>query len=531
MYGMSWSILKTIERMLVVAALLLVGGSVASGSDTKILISEALVNPEGSDSGHEWIEIYNRSGEAVDIGGMLIEVAGKGFEKKAEIKKEVELGANSFFLICENEVENCDYYVDKIGMQNGGSATDGIRIIGESSQITDTLLYDQPNSNELVDDSGEIAQDSDCLNIPSGQGFSIGRKSLEDSDVSAADFEIYQFPTPGEKNRKIDIYNVIWISEVNKNDDFVEIFINTESLDLTLFRLFIDDNDIILDNQVSDIGLIVVDGQVSESSCVKLMGPGDITIDKLCLDRLPGGGSMCRVENTGIGEDFQLCEATSGEKNQMYNFQLTNLTEIPDYTPTKSYFGSKFCTFYCNDRDSCIAVDNTSGIELKGNGIVSNNECYKAVLKVEGGQSEIDYLFEKIELQINPIKLQPDLEQSLRIVQAEFIRSSAENSNFMVKLNTQKDNFYLVRGENIDFDLLPSTIYRITGILYPYSKSADGEDKFEILPTDIAKIRAQDANFTLLSKSGKSAGRGFWGGLQGSFLALGLIRLVTYKIF
>ena len=41
--------------------------------------------------------------------------------------------------------------------QNSGSATDGIRLVNAGGTVMDTVLYDSPNNNGLLDDLASIA--------------------------------------------------------------------------------------------------------------------------------------------------------------------------------------------------------------------------------------------------------------------------------------------------------------------------------------------------------------------------------------
>lgn len=157
-----------------------------------------MYDPAGTDSGYEWIELYNPLDTQITITGWKFQVAGTTFTDTTTVGEGV-IGAKSYILICENKVEGCDIYVSKLAMQNGGDSTDGIQILDSKGNVVDTVLYDKPNKNSLTKENGTISPDSETA-PPSGSGKSIGRKNMIDTDNSYNDFYIFDTPTPGDTN-------------------------------------------------------------------------------------------------------------------------------------------------------------------------------------------------------------------------------------------------------------------------------------------------------------------------------------------
>jgi len=165
--------------------------------DPHILINEVFVNPEGSDLGFEWIEFYNPTKEAVDFMDWSVEAAGKNFALVTTMGETID--TQEYFLLCEPKVLECNLYVEKLGFQNGGSATDGIRLVSNLGETVDELFYDSPNSNFLTDLTGNIVLDSETAEaITSAK--SLGRLGIIDNDNSATEFQIFDKPTPGDIN-------------------------------------------------------------------------------------------------------------------------------------------------------------------------------------------------------------------------------------------------------------------------------------------------------------------------------------------
>ncbi len=162
----------------------------------EIKINEVLYDSEGSDSGNEWIEIYNNSTETVDLSGWKILKAGTEFTEVFTFP-EYSIDPLSFVIIGEENIQFADFTTD-LAFQNGGSATDGIRLISVDGIYTDTVLYDSPNTNQLTDDNGNIAE---FFAPDVSSGFSLARivDGMDTNDCNA-DFFACEYLTPGNSN-------------------------------------------------------------------------------------------------------------------------------------------------------------------------------------------------------------------------------------------------------------------------------------------------------------------------------------------
>jgi len=164
-----------------------------------VVINEVLYDPVGSDGGYEWIELYNPTDTAVDLSIWKIEKAGSEFSTVLifdPLSFHV-IYPNSYFLIGEEFVPDADMTHD-LGFQNGGSATDGIRLISADTLYTDTILYDSPNTNNLPDD---ISNPGTSFAVDVAGGKSLARKhDGEDTNNSEIDFFECEFTTPGQTN-------------------------------------------------------------------------------------------------------------------------------------------------------------------------------------------------------------------------------------------------------------------------------------------------------------------------------------------
>jgi hypothetical protein len=163
-------------------------------SSSTILINEVLYDPSGSDSGHEWLELINISSTSIDLEDWTIEKGGTSFELAATLPS-YQISPNEYLLIGENEVQEADINVSDLSMQNGGSATDGVRILDSTGHVVDTLLYDFPNTNMLPGDVLKTTYAPDVSN-----GNSLARINTTDTDRSATDFAETSIMSPGDEN-------------------------------------------------------------------------------------------------------------------------------------------------------------------------------------------------------------------------------------------------------------------------------------------------------------------------------------------
>ncbi len=165
-------------------------------ASTTIIINEVMYDPQGSDEGLEWIELKNVSDDPINIQGWKIQAAGTTYIDKAVLPNFI-LSSGELLVIGEPNTPYANITVPSLAFQNGGTETDGIRIVDLSNHIIDTLLYDSPNANNLVDDTGVpgVSFASDVIS-----GHTLSRKRNTDTDKSDQDFVDTLTPTPGEEN-------------------------------------------------------------------------------------------------------------------------------------------------------------------------------------------------------------------------------------------------------------------------------------------------------------------------------------------
>ena len=210
----------------------------AFGQD--ILINEVLYNPDGSDDGAEWVEICNAGSDTVDLSGWALQNAGTSWSD-VFVLEDGFLAPGEYLVIGSGSDSHPGSFDPNL--QNGGSSSDGLRLVDASGLVIDTVLYDSPNSNGLLDDLGSTKGGT----APeASSGHSIGRSpDCTDTDDSTIDFAEFETPSPGAQNTAGGGSGVCELGDVKINEfmanpsgsdsgaEWVELY-NMGSVDLDL---------------------------------------------------------------------------------------------------------------------------------------------------------------------------------------------------------------------------------------------------------------------------------------------------------
>lgn len=132
---------------------------------------------------------------AVSLYQWQIQVAGDSFEQAYTFPQYI-LAARGYCLVGGEYVENRDLTA-AFSFQNGGSCTDGVRLVSPDSSKYDTILYDTPNTNELPDD---IALPGTMLLNDVESGHSLARVQNGFDTNQITDWFDCENPTPGMMN-------------------------------------------------------------------------------------------------------------------------------------------------------------------------------------------------------------------------------------------------------------------------------------------------------------------------------------------
>jgi hypothetical protein len=171
------------------------------GPGSGLVINELMYDPDGSDDGFEWIELYHAGDKAIDLSGWAIELGTSSFSPNYTFPEGATIAPGGRLLIGELAILDSDYFAT-LGMGNASSNADAVRIVDCTGFASDTVIYGEVNTDSFVDDSGEIAT---SLAPQVAGGSSLQRVSDGyDTDASAVDFAEQIAPTPGAPNPEIE---------------------------------------------------------------------------------------------------------------------------------------------------------------------------------------------------------------------------------------------------------------------------------------------------------------------------------------
>jgi hypothetical protein len=177
---------------LVCSLLLCLEGGAWAG-DLQVVINEVLYDPDGSDTGYEFVELFNRGEACVCLEGWTFETGNGGYRERWKLEwrgtKAESIGPHGFFVIGEDRVVPEPDFVASLDLQNG---PDGCRL-RDPVGGTDVVGWGQLDFEEYFE--GAPVED-----VKSGS--SIGRDpDGSDSDLNRADFRALAIPSPADHNR------------------------------------------------------------------------------------------------------------------------------------------------------------------------------------------------------------------------------------------------------------------------------------------------------------------------------------------
>ncbi|MEA2104050.1 MAG: lamin tail domain-containing protein [Candidatus Cloacimonadota bacterium] len=228
----------------VLIAILLSGSLVGQ----QIKINEVYYNHPGSDTGYEWIEIFNSGQISQNLSQWQIETGGSGFAIDFTFP-DVIIGSGEFLIIGEEYVPQADI-ITELNFYNGGSHTEGIRLISASGDTIDTILYSSPNGNNLP---GDANQPGIYFAPNVGDGHSLIRfPDGNDTNNCEQDFFDCAEPNPGSANNLVMDLEILSIQILPENPDSLdEIIVSFEAQNnsqITVqseewsYRIFWDEN-------------------------------------------------------------------------------------------------------------------------------------------------------------------------------------------------------------------------------------------------------------------------------------------------
>jgi hypothetical protein len=299
------------------------GGSCGdAGAPGKLVLNEvfadpgAATNPSGSsDSGYEWVEIYNPGGAPVDASGWRIEQAGAPDDWGTRIKVTLPAGtilpAGGFLLVADPmfpvPAGVVSVPVVDVASLSLGNSQDGVRLSDCAGAAVDTLVYGGANPDGFLDDAGVVlADDAVGPRVASDASIARRRDGASTGDLSV-DWVVSTSPTPGSSNPDLSCRTAtarVRINEILANPSGTDSDVQAEFVEL--FNL--EENDVDLSTWTLVKVTSLSDGVPNEDTLFSFP-PGSV---------LPAGGYLVvagLLAATGdlFAEDFDLGSGTGGD--------------------------------------------------------------------------------------------------------------------------------------------------------------------------------------------------------------------------
>lgn len=473
-------------------------------SSETIVINEVMYDPEGSDSGQEWIELKNISSNSLELADWSVQTAGTSFATRLTIE-DFQLEAGAVVLIGEEDVTNAEIHVADLGLQNGGSATDGVRVLDPQGNIVDTLLYDEPNDNLLPDESGDPATKF-AKDVSSGN--SLVR--IKDTDNCETDFLESENPTPGTENI---VYPIVEVSHLE--------------------NLYLGDNTFDASDSFDP------DGTVTAWSW-SILYEGEI-IHNL-------SGEVINVNFERIGEYKIVLEITDNQDNSTEFSEVIEVSEDPqnpiitDIATAKkledgssvSVEGTITAPLESIYDDETYIQDKTGGIRAKISDEIASKIEHNSTCILSG---EIDTVYGEKRINVERFL---DSDQTMNI-KPEIVTFQDFNNRLIGNLVTtesiiqSKRSSYLYIAPDNDSEVLKVKIskysdieipeeykdkyLKVTGIISQYGTNEDGSQKIRIMPRFQSDIEI-NSKPTLMANTGSNISVLIFAALAASFLKL-----------
>ena len=153
-----------------------------------VLIDELYYDPDGTDTGFEYIILYNTTVVDIDLTDWEIQWGGTSFTYGTYAITGVVINAGASVIFGGDLMTPAPDVVYNFNFQNGGTQSDGVRIVDDLGAVIDTVIYDSPNDAGLAGDGGfDPYPDAMCASDPSGK--TLTRDELHtDTDDCSLDF-------------------------------------------------------------------------------------------------------------------------------------------------------------------------------------------------------------------------------------------------------------------------------------------------------------------------------------------------------
>jgi len=214
-----------------------------------LLLSEVFYDAAGSDNNLEWIEVYNPTGSAINLGNYSLGNGGNDYTySRVQLNGTILAGECRVIGGPASNLTNhlpllnqaIDFSPD---FQNGGTPADGIALFGVKAVSiavqtipVDAVIYGTANASNLIDESG-AAHPPDAAGAPPGQSLQrrdiTGTWSIQVAPTPNDCSAIFNPPAPAPPHDDVLISAVHYDAYANGDEGFRLTNVGTQSITLT----------------------------------------------------------------------------------------------------------------------------------------------------------------------------------------------------------------------------------------------------------------------------------------------------------
>jgi hypothetical protein len=174
------------------------GGSCDPAGSATLVINEFMADPDGADSGYEWIEVYNAGSSSIDASGWRLSWFKSNPDSasgSAALPMGTTISAGGFLLVGDESVSGTDVQAT-IDLGNGTDG-DGLHLTDCEGTLEDAVVYG-PNNGDGIHDEGGVA--TSVAPDPGSDDALARTPDGSDSNSSGNDFCVAASATPGSSN-------------------------------------------------------------------------------------------------------------------------------------------------------------------------------------------------------------------------------------------------------------------------------------------------------------------------------------------
>lgn len=357
--------------LLVSFCLLIISSKIIKAQEVTLFISEFLPDPEGSDSGKEWVEIFNNSNQSLTISGWKIKNTSSSGTVRNIVIPNVTINANQYLLIADSSniilptANNSIIVYLPLGNVNLFNTNSKIELINDLSITVDSIDYLSSSENISWERTGPYCSileksltantlglnnsqtSSQCWSITQVASYPNQNEQIQPV-VSEPIVYLPSYPstpqviTEGFYNTKLQITE-IYASPQTGEKEWVEVYNNSnETIELTQFKLSeVNSSDVYekfmsLNGQINPYQYFAI-----ETSTITLNNTGDQLalfykqelIDQIDYPSLQKAESYSRIfrNNQYTNDWFVTSKVTKSSLNASNEIEFITLSQITNF--------------------------------------------------------------------------------------------------------------------------------------------------------------------------------------------------------